>query len=146
MKRSNVIHASRVRIGAIGLALSLASVAAMADVVAVVSARSTVTTLNKGQVADLFLGRASRFPNGVQAVPIDQVDGSVVHDEFYAKFAGKTAAQLKAYWSKIIFTGRGQPPPAVSDSIEMKRRLIANPAAIGYMERDLVDSSVRVVL
>ena len=146
MNRSSVIPRRRVGIGAVGLALSLASVPAMGDVVAVVSARSTVTTLSKSQVADLFLGRANRFPNGVRAIPIDQVDGSVVHDEFYAKFADKTAAQLKAYWSKIIFTGRGQPPPAVSNSVEMKRRLIENPAAIGYMEQNLVDSSIRVVL
>jgi ABC-type phosphate transport system substrate-binding protein len=146
VKISSAIPRSRIRVGIIGLALSLASVAALADVVAVVSAKSTVTSLNKSQVADLFLGRASRFPNGVQAVPIDQADGSVVHDEFYAKFTGKTAAQLKTYWSKIIFTGRGQPPPAVPNSVEMKRRLIANPAAIGYIEQDLVDSSVRVVL
>ena len=146
MKNTGVIRGCSVGIGAIGLALSLASIPALADVVAVVSAKSTVITLSKAQVAALFLGRASRFPNGVQAVPIDQVDSSAVHDEFYAKFTDKTAAQLKAYWSKIIFTGRGQPPPAVSNSVEMKRRLIENPAAIGYMEQALVDSSVRVVL
>ena len=132
--------------GAIGLALSLASRSVLADVVAVVSAKSTVTTLSRSEVTDIFLGRASRFPNGVQAVPIDQADGSVARDEFYAKLAGKTAAQLKAYWSKIIFTGRGQPPPVVANSVELKKRLAANPAAIGYMEQDLVDDSVRVVL
>jgi len=133
-------------LGAIGLALSLASRSVLADVVAVVSAKSTVTTLSRSEVTDIFLGRASRFPNGVQAVPIDQADGSVARDEFYAKLAGKTAAQLKAYWSKIIFTGRGQPPPVVANSVELKKRLAANPAAIGYMEQDLVDDSVRVVL
>jgi ABC-type phosphate transport system substrate-binding protein len=136
----------RVGSSAIGLALSLASHSVLADVVAVVSAKSTVTTLSRSQVTDIFLGRASRFPNGVQAVPIDQADGSIARDEFYAKLAGKTAAQLKAYWSKIIFTGRGQPPPVVTNSVELKKRLAANPAAIGYMEQDLVDDSVRVVL
>jgi ABC-type phosphate transport system substrate-binding protein len=136
----------RAGLGAIGLALSLASRSVLADVVAVVSAKSTVTTLSRSEVTDIFLGRASRFPNGVQAVPIDQADGSVARDEFYAKLAGKTAAQLKAYWSKIIFTGRGQPPPVVANSVELKKRLAANPAAIGYMEQDLVDDSVRVVL
>jgi ABC-type phosphate transport system substrate-binding protein len=146
VKNSSIIPKCRVGIGAIGLALSLASAPATADVVAVVSAKSTVTSLSKAQVADLFLGRTSRFPNGVQAVPIDQADGSAARDEFYAKLVGKTGAQLKAYWSKIIFTGRGQPPPAVSNSVEVKKRLIGNPAAIGYIEQDLVDASVRVVL
>jgi hypothetical protein len=60
--------------------------------------------------------------------------------------AGRSAAQMKAYWSKIIFTGRGQPPQEAANSVEMKKRLIENPAAIGYIEKNLVDSSVRVVL
>ena len=132
--------------GAVGLALSLVATPAMADVVAVVSAKSAVTVLSRNQLADIFLGKASRFPNGVPAVPIDQADGSVARDEFYAKLDGKSASQLKAYWSKIIFTGRGQPPPVVANSNEMKRRLIGNPAAIGYIESNLVDDTVRVVL
>jgi ABC-type phosphate transport system substrate-binding protein len=137
---------NRVGLGAVGLALSLAAAAAGADVVAVVSAKSAVNTLSKSQVADIFLGKAVRFPNGVQAVPIDQADGSAARDEFYAKLAGKSAAQLRAYWSKIIFTGRGEPPPAVANSDEMKKRLIQNPAAIGYIESNRVDDTVRVVL
>jgi ABC-type phosphate transport system substrate-binding protein len=137
---------NRVGLGAVGLALSLAAAAARADVVAVVSAKSAVTTLSKSQVAGIFLGKVTRFPNGVQAVPIDQADGSVARDEFYAKLAGKSAAQLRAYWSKIIFTGRGQPPPQVANSEEMKKRLMQNPAAIGYIESNRVDDTVRVVL
>jgi ABC-type phosphate transport system substrate-binding protein len=128
----------------IGLVL-LSITVVKADVVAVVSAKSPITTLDKSQVVDIFLGRASRFSNGVQAVPIDQAEGSAVRDEFYGKVVGRTAAQLKAYWSKIIFTGRGQPPPSVSTDIEMKKRVSENPAAIGYIDRSLVDSSVRVV-
>jgi hypothetical protein len=136
----------RLGCGSIGLALSLASSAAAADVVVVVSARSSVTALTSGQVTDIFLCRASHFPNGVRAEPIDQADGSAERDEFYAKLASKTAAQLKAYWSRIIFTGRGRPPPALANGIEVKKRLAVNPAAIGYIDQALVDDSVRVVL
>jgi ABC-type phosphate transport system substrate-binding protein len=141
-----VTGANRVGMAVVGLALCLASGSAMADVVAVVSAKSLVMSLTRTQVLDIFLGRSSRFPSGAQAVPIDQADGSAARDQFYAKLAGKSDAQLKAYWSKIIFTGRGQPPPAVANDIEVKKRLAENPAAIGYIEQNLVDDSVRVVL
>ena len=137
---------NRLGLVGVGMALSLSAVPAVADVVAVVSAKSAVTTLSRSQVADIFLGKTSRFPNNVQAVPIDQADGTAVRDEFYAKVTGKTAAQLRAYWSKVIFTGRGQPPLAVSNSTEVKKRLGENPAAIGYIEQSMVDGSVRVVL
>ena len=130
---------------AIGLALSLGNVAVKADVVAVVSAKNPITAMDKNQVADIFLGKTSRFPNGAQAVPIDQAEGSAVRDEFYSKVLERTAAQMKAYWSKILFTGRGQPPPSVSSDIEMKQRVSENAAALGYIDRSLVDDSVRIV-
>ena len=136
---------SRSGLVVIGLALRLSGTVVKADVVAVVSAKSAITALDKSQVADIFLGKASRFPNGVQAVPIDQAEGLALRDEFYDKVVGRTAAQIKAYWSKIIFTGRGQPPLSVSNDIEMKKRISENPAAIGYIDRRMVDDSVRVV-
>ncbi len=136
---------NRLGLFGIGFALSLCGAVVKADVVAVVSAKSLITTLSMSQVADIFSGRVIRLPNGVNAFPVDQAEGSAVRDEFYSKVVGKTPAQIKAYWSKIIFTGRGQPPPIVSNSAELKKRISENPAAIGYIDRALVDESVRVV-
>jgi len=127
-----------------GLGLGHAAKAA-ADVVAVVSVKSPITALSKSQVTDIFLGKSNRFPDGTQAVPIDQVESAKVHDEFYVSFADRTAAQIKAYWSRIIFTGRGQPPKVVSNSGELKQLLAHDPRAIGYMERSAVDDSVKVL-
>ncbi len=131
----------------IGLALklSLATGAVPADVVAVVSAKSTVTALSRNQIADIFLGKAARFPNGSPAVPIDQPEASPVREAFYTQFTGRSAAQLKAHWSKIIFTGRGNPPQVASNGIEARTLIAANPQAIGYIERASVDGSVKVL-
>jgi len=112
----------------------------------VVSAVSPITALSKTQVVDIFLGKRTRFPDGTSAVPIDQVEGSSVREDFYSKFAAMSPAQLKAFWAKIIFTGRGQPPSNVASSTELKKLLLANPNAIGYMDQNMVDSSLKVVL
>jgi ABC-type phosphate transport system substrate-binding protein len=115
------------------------------DIVAVVSAKSPVTSLNASQVADIFLGKTSRFPDGTQAVPIDQIEDSPAREKFYAQFTGKSPAQVKAHWSKIIFTGRGQPPKQVASSAEARKAVADNPNAIAYIDDRLVDSSVRVL-
>ena len=115
------------------------------DVVAVVSARSPVTQLSSAQVADIFLGKSNRFPDGTQAMPIDLGEDSPVRDRFYAQYTGKSAAQVKAHWSKIIFTGRGQPPRQASTPVEAKKLVADNPNAIGYIDPSQVDGSVRVV-
>jgi len=117
-----------------------------ADVVVVVSAQSTIQELAVDDVADIFLGRANRLPNGDAVFPIDQLEGSMTRDAFYSTFAAKSAAQVKAHWAKLIFTGRGQPPPTAPDAREIKRRLSLNPHAISYLERAQVDATVRILL
>ena len=139
-------HITEIGLTFIVLALCVAASATAADVVAVVSAKNPVTTLSKSQIADIFLGKANRFPDGRPASPVDQVEGLPARDAFYLKFAGKSPAQIKAHWSKIIFTGRGQPPHEVANGVEVKKHIVENPNSIGYIEQNLVDDSVRVLL
>jgi ABC-type phosphate transport system substrate-binding protein len=137
----------RPRCALFGLALSFVLGGAVrADVVAVVSAKNPLITLSKSQVADIFLGKTVRFPDGTLAVPIDQEEGSPARVEFYATFTGKSPAQIKSHWTKIIFTGRGQPPRAVSSSAQVRQLIAANPQAISYLERSAADSSLKVLL
>jgi hypothetical protein len=140
-----VITFIRFKVLLITLATSIGASAAGADVVAVVSAKSQVMALNPNQISDIFLGKTNTFPNGGQAVPIDLTEGTPARDEFYANLTGKSAAQIKAHWSKIIFTGRGLPPKEVLNGNEVKRRLAENPNAISYIDQTMVDSSVRVL-
>ncbi len=127
------------------LLVSLAVSHAYADVAVVVSAKSGVAALNKQQVSDLFLGKASAFPDGKQAVPIDQADSSAFREEFHTKVTGKSGAQLKSFWSKQVFSGKGTPPKEVANSAEVKKLVADNPNMIGYIDKAAVDGSVKVV-
>ena len=128
------------------LCLGAAGEAAGADLVVIVSAKSSVTSLRADQVAAIFLGQSARFPDGAEAVPIDQRIGSPLRDEFYVRVTNKTPVLLKAYWSKMVFTGRGQPPGEVQDSAAVRRKVAENPDLIGYIERSALDASVRPVM
>jgi ABC-type phosphate transport system substrate-binding protein len=139
------MSAQRIAFIIIGLSLGFNSARASAEVVVVVSANSPVSTLSKNQVADIFLGKLTSLPDGRQIVPIDQSENSAAREEFYFKFADKSPAQIKAFWSKIIFTGRGQPPPEVLNGIEVKKFIARHPDVIGYIDRKRVDNTVKVV-
>lgn len=116
------------------------------EIAAVVSSKTPVPALTSAQLADIFLGRTNRFPDGTPAMPCDLAEGSALRDEFYSRVVGKSAAQVKAYWSKIIFTGRGRPPREVTTSAEAKKLVAENPGVICYIDRALVDATVHVVL
>jgi len=98
------------------------------------------TPLSKEQVADLYLGRSDDF------TPIDQVVGSAIYVEFYKKVTGRDSAQIKAIWSRILFTDRGVAPKQLPNSAAVKKAVAANPKAVGYIEKSAVDASIKVAL
>jgi ABC-type phosphate transport system substrate-binding protein len=116
------------------------------ELVVIVSAKSPVMALQARQVADIFLAEAARYPAGGEAVALDQKLGSAARNEFYGKVAGRTPEQMKAHWTKMMFTGRGQPPREAAGSAAVRRMVAADPALIGYIDRAALNASVRVVL
>ena len=127
------------------LLLSIAT-AQSEPVVVVVSATSSASKLDKEQVANLFLGKSSSYPDGSAAVPIEQTDATPAHDEFHKSITEKSASQLKSYWSKMIFSGKGTAPKEVPSNAELLKLLASNPAMIGYIDKTAVDKSVKVIL
>ena len=116
-----------------------AAVPAMAEVVVVVNPKAAEASMTKEQVAQFFLGKSTAM------TPIDQADASPVRAEFYKKVADKDAAQAKALWSKLVFTGKATMPKEVADNAAVKAAVAANPKAIGYIDKSAVDGSVKVV-
>ena len=134
--------ANQLTMRATAVALCLFASAAAAEVVAVVSSKSAVTSLTVNQLADIYLGRSGRFPDGTPAIPCDLAEDSPLREEFYTKLIGKSPAQIKAHWAKLIFTGRGQPPRAVATSEDAKRLVVETPNVICYIDKRHVDRSV----
>ncbi|MGH8853029.1 MAG: hypothetical protein ACREWI_02000 [Telluria sp.] len=120
-------------------AASFAAVPAMAELVVVVNPKAAEATMSKEQVAQFFLGKSSAM------TPIDQSESAPIRAEFYKKVADKDAAQAKALWSKLVFTGKATMPKEVADSAAVKAAVAANPKAIGYIDKSAVDASVKVV-
>ena len=123
---------------ALTLTVLLAANARAEDIVVIVNPVSA--PLSKEQIADIYLARNST------RTPIDQPAGSSIYSEFYKRATGHDPAQVKAIWSKILFTGRGVPPKQLPDSAAVKKAVAANPKAVGYIEKSAVDASVKVIL
>ena len=117
---------------------------AYADIVVVVSAKSSVASLTKEQVSDIYLGKSQDLGGG-SAVLFDLPDGSV-KDGFYEKATGRSLSQVKATWSKLLFNGKGIPPKEIANANDLKKAISENPHAIGYLDSGAVDGSIKVVL
>jgi ABC-type phosphate transport system substrate-binding protein len=115
-------------------------------VVVIVSAASFVTQISQRHLADLYLGRTTRFENGSPAVPIDHRSGSTERAAFSEVYLDRSETQMKAHWSKIIFTGRGRPPREASSGEAVRELVASDPRAIGYLDPRLVNSTVRIII
>ncbi|WP_019675676.1 hypothetical protein [Arsukibacterium perlucidum] len=93
----------------------------------------------------LFLGRATSFADGSKATPLNMAEGQAARDQFDNKVLNRSSAQLKAYWSKLVFTGKGTPPKELADDAAVKAAVAADTMAIGYISSSSVDGSVKVV-
>jgi ABC-type phosphate transport system substrate-binding protein len=116
-----------------------AAAPALAEVVVVVNPKAAESTMTREQVAQFFLGKSAAM------TPIDQAEDAAVRTEFYKKVTDKDAGQVKALWSKLVFTGKATMPKEVSGSAAVKAAVAANPKAIGYIEKSAVDATVKVV-
>ena len=118
--------------------LALASHAALADIVVVMGAGGSA--LSKDQVANIYLGR------NFDLKPVDLPEGNATREAFYKKVTDRDQAQIKAVWSRILFTGKGQSPAVQGDNAAVKKAVAADPKAIGYIDKSAVDGTVKVVL
>lgn len=123
----------------------LASPLTLAEVV-VIGHPSGPDSISANEVRDLYLNRSKALPNGQSAKPFELPEGNATRAEFHDKVTGRNDAQLKAFWSKQVFTGRGQPPAEAGSPSGVKAMVGSTPGAIGYIDSSEVDDSVKVIL
>ncbi len=126
-------------------ASALVPALAFADIAVIVSADNGNAALDNDMIAKVFLGKSKTFPDGSKAVPLDQDEGSATRDDFYQKIANKDAGQIKSYWSRLIFAGKGTPPKAVGSDADVVKLVSSNPNMVGYVDAGAADGSVKVV-
>lgn len=119
---------------------------AFAQLAVIVNAKSGVSVLTKNDVMNIFLGRYRQLATGLEARPIDLVDSHPDRARFYRMLVGKEVSEINAYWARLIFSGRVNPPAQTNNAEEVIKWVQANPGGIGFVDVSRVDGRVRVVL
>jgi ABC-type phosphate transport system substrate-binding protein len=116
-----------------------------ADTVVIVN-KGNGSNLAKDDIAMLYLGKTKQFPDGHSALPLDQKEGSPMRVSFVSNVLGKSEAELKTYWARLIFNGQGVPPKVLGSDAEVKDLVARNPDTIGFIDSAAADDSVKVIL
>lgn len=108
--------------------------------IAVIVHPSNSANLTNDELVRIYTGRSNAFNavNLAESVPL--------RAQFDEKGVGRTSAQLKAHWSKLVFTGKGTPPTELASEQEVLNFVASNPQAIGYISAASVSDAVKVAL
>ncbi len=113
-------------------------------VLVVMNAASGVESLTRDQVVNIFLGRFRQLPNGMPALPIDQPADQPLKATFYQRLVNKQLAEIRAYWARLVFSGKTTPPRQAETPEQVLQWLAENPGAVAYLDTD-PPSQVRIV-
>lgn len=122
----------------------LCSQVVMAEI-AVIVHPSNANALDEATISKIYLGREKSYADGSSVIPMSLSETAAASTAFNEKVLKKSSSQLKAYWSKLVFTGKGTPPKEVATDADMVKLVAGNPNVMGYVDAAKVDASVKVV-
>jgi hypothetical protein len=126
------------------LLLTLLPTLAIADLVVVTAKQSTIEALTETEVRQLFSGQL-RSINGQRLQPLDLPSRDRNREEFYRKLMGRSPDQMRAYWTRLIFTGQGQPPREVAGTGELNTLISSSTDYVGYLPAAELNPGLKVL-
>ena len=111
----------------------------------IINTSNQITSINKAQVSKLFLKKVTKWENGKKVLPVDLLEKSPIRQNFSKEILGKKVSAIKAYWQKLIFSGRGVPPPEKATEKAVLKYVQEHDGAIGYVSRNIKVNRVKVL-
>lgn len=118
----------------------------LAEVAIIANKGITVDSITPKEARKIWLGKKKSMPGGGTIKLADLPLGNAARKDFYNSIVKKKEKQLKAYWAKITFTGKGYPPQVFDDDAAVVDWVASTPGAMGYVSSDSVTDSVKVLL
>jgi len=113
--------------------------------IAIIVNKSNNTAIPDNNIKRIFMGKLKAYSNGDKILALNLKFGSSTRNEFDKKVLKKNSSQVKAYWSKLVFSGKGKPPPELVSDRDVLTLVSSDSNAIGYVDAASVDGSVRVI-
>lgn len=126
----------------------LLSAVALADAAAyrvVVHPSNPVASMSRDQLADAFLKKTTRWPNGDAIRPVDLHGDAAARQRFTKDVLKRSMAAVRSYWQQLIFSGRNIPPPELDSDEAVIAYVLKYEGAIGYVSGDANVDTVKVI-
>lgn len=113
--------------------------------VVIVNPRNPYRALDRTFVAEAFLKKTTRWPDGEVIKPVDLPSRSRTRARFSEDVLKRSVAAVRSYWNQMIFSGRDVPPPELSSDDEVVKYVLTHAGAVGYVSGDARVGDAKIV-
>ncbi|MCG8604826.1 substrate-binding domain-containing protein [bacterium] len=99
----------------------------------IVNASNPTSSMTRKEVSRLFLKKITKWSNGEKTLPADVVDTLSLRKEFSKEILNREVAAVKAYWQRLLFSGRSVPPPEFDTEEKILAYVHGKKGAIAYV-------------
>jgi len=103
------------------------------DFLLIVNPASSLRGAPRELVADAFLKKRTRWPDGEAIRPVDLRSDNGVRWRFSELVLKRSVGAVRSYWQQRIFSGRDVPPPEVDSDAGVIAFVAKFPGAVGYV-------------
>ena len=120
---------------------------ALADL-AIIANKEFTGDLSQRDIKMLYLGKAQHLADKsiLTLQPVNLPFSDAQRIQFDKSVLGKTEANLRTYWARMIFTSRSRPPRELTSSADVVQHVSEKPNTIGYIDAKQLTEDVRVLL
>jgi len=113
---------------------------AIAGELVIIAHPSIQHPLDADFVSQLYLGKQRSYQNGIDFIPLQLPEDDPLRRQFTEQVLNKSPSQLRAYWAKRIFTGKGKPPSSAVNRNQAIKLVLEDRQFLSYADIDTIDA------
>jgi ABC-type phosphate transport system substrate-binding protein len=146
MKRAQLLFLAVILVaGSSSLLRSAAAAGEEVDII--VNKANTIDDLPLADAKKVFLGDKTTWPSGKRVTILMLTPGQPERAVVLRQIYKMSEDDLSQYFTAAAFAGKiSAPPKDIPSAAQMKQAVAGNPGAIGYVKKEEIDDTVKVVL
>jgi hypothetical protein len=101
--------------------------------------------VDAARLRDAYLKKTAAWSDGRAIRAIDLSSRHAVREQFGRRVLKKTPTQLRYYWNRQVFSGKGVPPTQVDSPAAAVDYVLRHPGAVAYLPGDADAGEAKVI-
>ena len=118
---------------------------AFTEIAVIVNPHNSASDISGKDLKNIYKLKKTTWPDGSRIEAINLKKTDPLRENFSKAVLKKSASAIERFYLKQALSGKGQPPKVLNSSSDVKKLVESDKNAIGYIDANDVDDSVKVL-